>query len=140
MPSSRTYSRKLASFSRMRDPDVAIRCRIGSRSWGWEPWNVRSVVQPAVALVDRPGDDEEASRLILVAREVLGLGSLVRPDDVLDGERVQPVLLGEGLDDLHPVEPVDIDPADVRPGWPMAGEELAEVVDLLDLDLVRAVV
>lgn len=73
-------------------------------------------MQSLVAPIDRSGNDEQATRLVLVSREVLGLGTLMGTQDVLDRKRVKPILLRQGLDDVHPVEAVDVDPADVDPG------------------------
>ena len=61
----------------------------------------------------------------------LHLGPLRHVEHVLDGQRVEVVLLGEGPDDAEVAEAVHVDPADGRPVGPVPGDEARQVLHLL---------
>ncbi len=97
-------------------------------------------VQLPLALVDRPGDDEQAPGLVGGTGEVLDLGSLEWLQHVLDRQRMELVLLCERPEHLHSRQAVHVDPADARPLRPMTVQEFREVADLAALDPFRRVV
>ena len=77
---------------------------------------------------------------LAVGVEGVDLRALRHVEQVLDRERVQPVLLRESTDDAEVAQAVDVDPPDRGPVRAVLPDEGLNVLDVLDEHAVGAVV
>ena len=95
-------------------------------------------VELVLAQLQLADDDEEPRLEPPVLLVGLHLGPLRDVEHVLDRQRVEAVLLGQGADDAEVAEAVDVDPAHRRPLRAVAVDEARQVLHVLEAAPARA--